>query len=107
MTPDQPYVELWRAVVAAAINEHRALIKAARAGKRRLTFGGVHYTVNSISGEIGNARRYFESEDFRIVCERAGIGIRLDRIMRYVTADDATVAKIKRSAGIGEERAAA
>lgn len=90
---------LWAAVAELAIADHAKLIDAARKGRRLISIENVSTVVGTVEHEIATARQYFESRDWREVCEHAGLNIGIERIMRTISKGATTHQVSRRVAG--------
>lgn len=78
--------DLWAAVAEAAITDHAKLIAAARKGRTSILIDASNdrKIVGAVEREIANARRYFDSRDWREVSSLAGLNLGTEEIMAVI-----------------------
>ena len=86
---------LWQSVGVLALKDHHRRISAARRGHSAV-IDSVRHIVCSEAREIEQARMYFNSGDWREVCDLAGIGYRPDQAMAFVTGGASSIAAARR-----------
>lgn len=80
---------LWWAVLAVAVEEHKQRIHAARRGVKRLRVcaGTTPLLIGTVDEEIRDAEQYFRGRDARLIYEMLDVGDVSDQIMREVTGE--------------------
>ena len=76
--------DLWMQVAILALTDAQKLIEAERRKISRIRIDGEMKTAVTRDA-VGQARRYFDSRDWREVCDLAGWWIDPDRAMEAVT----------------------
>ena len=87
MTPSEiaPYHHLWASVLAAVIQDYRALLQAAARRERMASIDGKRRMIASYPAELAHARAYFTSADARRIAALAGKELHVERVMDYLT----------------------
>ncbi|CAM3092756.1 hypothetical protein PANO111632_02705 [Paracoccus nototheniae] len=75
---------LWASVALQALSYHRRKIQAAARGQGILYFGSDKVYIGTLEHEIASATAYLDSDDFGIVCERAGADPKLAEAIDYL-----------------------
>lgn len=81
---------LWQSVAVMALKDHHRRISAARRGHSAV-IDSIRHIVCSEAREIEQARMYFNSSDWREVCDLAGIGYRPDQALAFVSGGAASI----------------
>lgn len=80
-----PYRHLWASVLEAAVKHHHRAIRAAKRGSCSIkALDGGESLIGSYEAEVTAARAYFTGYG-AVIADRAGMQIRIDRLMAYLT----------------------
>ena len=75
---------LGAAILSTFAQDKVRVFSAALRGKRAARLDGATYLIGSIEDEISAARRYMGSNDFRDVCDLAGVEVRVESAISHM-----------------------